>query len=212
MRKICIAILFLLCFCVVDANAQRLVPGQMVLTVDGYGYSAVGGGMTFGYVGYPGKATLSFSYSSLGDGHRSVYPISYKVGENDVQAILLPKMNISDILLSVGYDFRVVGSRRRSVNLYVGAEWQNGIRMLRYGGEQDQAVSDWFSTNTGESAEGLKYVQGVVPRIVFEVFPFRRVSLSARAGARITYINPLDAIVVPDLGLSLNFYLSKLGR
>lgn len=221
-----------------EASAQRLIPGQYVFSAKLNPWQPIGGDISFGLCTYSGRMFASVTYGHSGN-HVSKYTTTLSEQESAAKIeaeILHPIMNHNDIYASFGYMFRVVNNRQRSLNFYVGASFDNGVKIYRYDGgmaAQPYEVQAYFTnenpikvvnkdgtiterinerfvlgTNLGikERAEVTKYTLGITPIFELEVFPAKSLSVSAYFRPRLTFINYGDKVAQMIAGIGLNYY------
>ncbi len=181
-------------------NAQRLVPGQNVLTVSGSFYDEMGGRFNWGSCSRDGRLIIGLSVMNTVserlsfETHKEKLPMTYYLRSMDIMA-------------SGGYLWRLYGTRNRIFNIYGGVTFDLGARVHTYGLDANGYELEKARDKNHELPK-VKFIYGFTPRLEFEVFPFRSVSLIAYGYPRVQLYGHRhqEKVFYPEFGLGVNVY------
>lgn len=180
--------LFLLC--VMECNAQRHVPGQHVISADGFAWSQYGGSLSWGRCGYYGRTVFGATFLT-GPGEAYTVPATNTEPETIYYGILS-----RDWYASGGYLFRVVSNRSRSVNLMLGGTVDLGARV--------HVVPDG-----SKGIPKAKFIYGLSPVVELEYFPDRSMALNIHVRPRFQLYGHkvFEKVFYPEIGVGCSFYI-----
>lgn len=155
-------VILLLMFVVpsVLCKGQRTMSGQMFIGTEGfYNGCLAGGDVTVG------RYTINaFWFGSL-----SVSPYSIELDLNDGK--VLGKARYLQTLIYGGYQYRVISSRKRNANLYLGGAVFAGLETFDPFSKLPSNIDPGFSKHT--------FIYGLTPLVSMEIFVSRMVALTA---------------------------------
>lgn len=141
-----------------DCTAQRHVPGQNIINIDGYGWEQYGGSLSWGKCAFKGQSIFGLNF--LTGPFEPCRSAVVEDGEERSYNVIS-----HDWFASGGYLFTVAKSRNRSVNLMMGGTIDVGFR--------EHVIS---SSSIG--IPKLKFIYGCSPIIKFEYFPAKTFALN----------------------------------
>lgn len=190
MKKLLCIIILMALFCV-PGHSQRVIRGQHIITVSGFGWKRLGGELGWGQCYDQGK--LVFKAGCLIDRDQNYH---FKADERMPEADL--KFRSYDVTGSFGYLWRLLSNRHRSFNIWSGMCADLGARL--YG---------WDDDKTGFDAPSSKFIFGVSARVELEYFVFNSTSVFLNCAPRLQFYGHKknDTIFYPDFGIGLNFYM-----
>lgn len=195
-RKVIILVSFILfLFSPIVCRAQRFIPGQSFLSVNGTGWYQLGGDLTCGLCFRSGKLVMGLDYYTVLNSE--TYVTSVQVSDPsggtrkkvDVSIPIMPQ----DILFSGGYLAYIVSNRSRSVNLLMGGTADLGVR-----------VSRQLEENVLAKAKKYRFAFGITPELRLEMFPVSMFSISVFARPRLQFF--VDKVFYPDFGFGFTYY------
>lgn len=188
MRKLFVFALFMFVLAV-PGRAQRLISGQNTVYVHAYGWKELGGDL---------------GWAKIYDGGRFVAKGMCLIDKDDYRCSEpegLPEMTFDykayDILASAGYQWRVVGNRSRSFNLWAGLSLDLGARVYHFEHET-------FQYDVPHS----KFLYGGGAQVEFEFFLSSSFAFSVIANPRIQLYGhkKMDRIFIPNGGIGFTYY------
>lgn len=178
----------------VDGSAQRLVPGQYVLSFEGTGWRDYGGGVGFGFL----RRNMSFDISAQ---YRKLKPYESTFPKTDIYPAMTFGFSSQDIYARIMANFLVAHDRTYRWNLWCGISVDNGARIRRPEAEYEF----WDRVQT------TSYFFGFTPEVRLEFFPGSSFSINAFARPRLAFPVFSDESIdescfIPEFGLRFNFY------
>lgn len=185
-----------------DADAQRHIIGQHVVSVDGMFYHQFGGGISWGRCDRLGRTVYGANFYS---GPPEPYTVTVERKVETDQGVKEYDEDVTydvvsyDIYASGGYVFRVLSSRSRSLSLWVGGTIDTGARV--HGSDLHGEGSDQIPT--------VKHIFGVTPRVELEYFPHRSFALTLHVRPRLQFYshNVSEKFFYPEFGVGCSFYI-----
>lgn len=188
MRRLLLFALFLF-VASAPAAAQRLIAGQNTVFVHAYGWKECGG---------------DIGWARMYDDARFVAKGMCLFDEDDYDCDAvdeLPAVSFGyrayDILASAGYQWRVVGNRSRSFNLWAGLSLDLGARVYSF-------KDGTYPYKVPRS----NFLYGGGAQVEFEFFLFRSFAVSLMANPRVQLYGDkkMDRIFFPNGGIGFTYY------
>ena len=168
-------IVFILVASSVLCNGQRTMSEQPFVSIEGfYNGSLAGGDIT------AGRYTINaFWFGSL-----SLSPHSVELGLNDGN--VLGKTLYLQSLVYGGYQYRVISSRKRNANLYLGGAVFAGLETFDPFSKLPSNIDTGFSKHT--------FIYGLTPMMSLEIFVSRAVSLTASCRLPVNFSSKISRL------------------
>ena len=168
-------IVFILVASSVLCNGQRTMSEQPFVSIEGfYNGSLAGGDIT------AGRYTIdAFWFGSL-----SLSPHSVELGLNDGN--VLGKTLYLQSLVYGGYQYRVISSRKRNANLYLGGAVLAGLETFDPFSKLPSNIDTGFSKHT--------FIYGLTPMMSLEIFVSRAVSLTASCRLPVNFSSKISRL------------------
>lgn len=173
-----------------DAKAQRLVPGQHVISAELSAWEQYGLSLSWGKCGFNGRSLFGLSFLNGWD--REACQAMNDKDETTGKFDLLSR----DLYASGGYLFRIAGNRSRSFNFWGGGTLDAGIRIHDlYSGVQD--------------IPGVKFIFGISPHLQLEYFPDKNISLNLNIRPRVQLYGHkvFEKVFYPEVSVGCAFYI-----
>lgn len=173
----------LLFLSILPGLAQRQTPGRPSL--DGYvtlnqKFSPAGGG--FFWCNYDFRGRTHLGLDVFREGHSFHEDAVMNNGVEVAPAVDYSFM-ATDVNASIGYLFRLLAPRSRTVILSAGGHLLGGVKYV-------PEMSGFTKSNGKNYAQVGAYI-GIVPELQFEVFPFRNVSIYISARPRLRILSTI---------------------
>ena len=192
MKRI-VSLLFLAGFLALSseaAYAQRLIPGQSVISVSGDAWMQYGGEIGWERMFYSGKSVIRLNFLGANKD-------SFHFDATDE----MPEANFAyktvDYLVSGGYLWRVASNRSRSVNFWLGGTVDLGARTYKIAGETE-----------GYNVPNCKFLYCFSPQIELETFVSKALAFDFTFKPRIQLYGHkvFDRVFYPNFSIGLNYY------
>lgn len=171
-NRIAIILLMLVASSVL-CKGQRTMSGQTFIGTEGfYNGNLAGGDVTIG------RYTINaFWFGSL-----SVSPYSVELDLNDGK--IFGKAGYLQTLIYGGYQYRVISSRKRNANLYLGGAVFAGLETFDPFSKLPSNIDTGFSKHT--------FIYGLTPMLSLEIFVSRVVSLTASCRVPVNFSSKIS--------------------